>query len=586
MNKHIKRFIGSVSPWFVIGLSAILVVLVLIVAFLNYDRERRHMGRLLKEKGATVIAAIEAGTRTGTMGVMDGSGKFQALLHEIALQPDILYLALVAPSGEILIHSDKKEMGKDFIAPQNGKVVGASAEPEWRIVQRPDFPKSFEVYKLFQPTLQMPRHLHTEKMASADRVKGQLPIGLVMEPKPLPTIVIGMGDSAFAEAIREDLILTLSTSGVLLFLGFGGLVSLFWLQSSARSKRLLQDNQALTLEVVANIPEGIIVCDLGGVITFVNPIAAQLLGFTTISLVGKASVDVLPQDMLALCTTIDKDKHVAEQELQLGGNGEDYLFVSVVTTKIITEGGTPVGHLFMIRDLSQEKQLQDALRRADRMAAIGHLAAGVAHEVRNPLSSIKGYATYFGSLFSEDSENRKAADIMTNEVDRLNRVISELLEVARPTDIVTRKTDFRALVDSSLRLVKQEATGAGVLIVSDIDAGIDMVNIDPDRITQALINLYINAIQSMPNGGELAVSALRQGADITLLVRDSGTGLKEDIHGRIFDPYFTTKKTGTGLGLAIVSKIIEAHGGAIIVESTSTKGTTFSITLPVQGRDE
>lgn len=591
MKKRLKVFLGNVSPWFVIGMSLILTVVVLVVAFMNYNREQRHMSRLLTEKGTAIIKAIEAGTRTGMMGMLGGSENFQVLLREIASQPDILYIVIANSSGEVLAHSDKGKINTSFITPVLLSDLKVNTETKWRVLERPDSPKSFEVYNLFlpiDPHDQKTQNSFDKRKHGRDHLNDSAWIhigeqGQILNPTEPPVIFIGMGYGAFDEAISEDIVLTLSTSGILLLLGFGGFVSLFWLQRSARSEKLLQDTRALTSEIVANIPDSIVICGMDERISFVNKVAIRTLGMTKEDgalVVGKMAKNVLRPNLWELRSLINKSRPVVEQELELDIGNFMQLPVSVVVTEIISDDSTFVGQMFIIRDLSQVKQLLDDIQKADKMAAIGHLAAGVAHEVRNPLSSIKGYATYFGTLFSEDSENRKAADVMTAEVDRLNRVISELLGVARPTDIILRNTNLPSLLQSSLRLVKQEAEGAKVTISLDIGPGVDDISADPDRITQALINLYINAIQAMPDGGELNVVARQRGSHFLLQVADTGAGLPNGVRSRIFDPYFTTKQTGTGLGLAIVYKIVEAHDGTIEVEYTGEHGTSFSLSIP------
>ena len=202
------------------------------------------------------------------------------------------------------------------------------------------------------------------------------------------------------------------------------------------------------------------------------------------------------------------------------------------------------------------------------------------------MSSIKGYATYFGSLFDEGSDKKKAADVMTAEVERLNRVISELLEIARPSDLKPQETDIAFLIASSIRLIKQEAESSGIRINTRVAENITPVRLDPDRITQALINLYINAIQAMPEGGILDIKAVEKTSGIEISVTDTGIGIPDDKIGKIFDPYYTTKNTGTGLGLAVVQKVVEAHGGSVEAQQSGDKGTQFIITLPRNKKNE
>jgi len=606
MRSRFKTLLGNVSPWIVIGMSLILVVVVLALAFINYNREKKYMERALSEKGGALIKSFEAGIRTGMMGMMGAGPNLQVLLQETASQPDILYIAIVDSTGRLLAHSDASRIGQELLTPQVLAMLKPSKEIQWRVITRTGKPKAFEVYKLFLPVRSSdnqnrPSSMMNNRMRQmmggrfGNRMDNNrrewwqpgwmrgLDQNRILDPERRPVIMIGMDSTPFEEAINEDITMTATMSGILMLLGLAGVVSLFWMQSHLHSRKLLQDTQALTAEIVINIPEGIVVCGPDENITYVNSIALQMLGADSTApaaIQGRPAPDLLPPPLWQLHDRVNKDQRVVEAELELTTGGRTKLPVAAVVTDIITEQGVTVGRLFMLRDLSQLKQLQEDIRKADRMAAIGHLAAGVAHEVRNPLSSIKGYATYFGTLFPEGSDNRKAAEVMTSEVDRLNRVISELLEMARPADIKRKETDIGTLLESSLRLVKQEAEGAGVTIVVEAVPAIGSLLVDPDRLTQALINLYVNGIQAMPNGGELTVSVRLQGKNLLLRISDTGTGLAPEGMMQIFNPYYTTKQTGTGLGLAIVQKIVEAHGGRIEVERTGSDGTTFLLAIP------
>ncbi|KAF5031052.1 Adaptive-response sensory-kinase SasA [anaerobic digester metagenome] len=252
--------------------------------------------------------------------------------------------------------------------------------------------------------------------------------------------------------------------------------------------------------------------------------------------------------------------------------------------------GDDAGAILILRDLREVRRLQDEVRRREKLAAIGSLAAGVAHELRNPLSSIKGYATYFGSRFDEGSEDREAARVMVQEVERLNRVISDLIGLARPSDIAPRPVDAGFLVHHVLRLVRQDAAHRGVTVRVEPDGAQDgavgslpRAMLDPDRFSQALLNVFLNALEAMPSGGELSVRlAVAPGNRIAVAVRDTGTGIAPEHLATIFDPYFTTKSQGTGLGLAIVHKIVEAHGGEVSLRSALGQGTEITFLLPAE----
>lgn len=235
----------------------------------------------------------------------------------------------------------------------------------------------------------------------------------------------------------------------------------------------------------------------------------------------------------------------------------------------------------------QVRILEEEVRRKEKLAAIGNLAAGVAHEIRNPLSSIKGYATYFGQRFPDGSEDREAAQVMVREVDRLNRVITDLIGLSRPTDVRVEPVDALAVAEHALRLLRQDAENRKVRLRLDAAPRLPLVLLDGDRFGQALLNVCLNAIEAMPQGGELALSLkpVSHGKRLCFEVRDTGTGILPEHLGHVFDPYFTTKGQGTGLGLATVHKIVEAHGGEISVASRHSSlgapsGTVFRIVLP------
>ncbi len=235
----------------------------------------------------------------------------------------------------------------------------------------------------------------------------------------------------------------------------------------------------------------------------------------------------------------------------------------------------------------QVRELEEEMRRKEKMAAIGNLAAGVAHEIRNPLSSIKGYATYFGERFPEGSEDRQAAYVMVREVERLNRVITDLIGLSRPTDVRAVAADIEPVLEHIVKLLRQDAEKNAInLSIQKPKKPLPKVLLDVDRFGQALLNVCLNAIEAMPEGGELDLTVYVKGKKMYLEVRDSGLGIEQKHLTHIFDPYFTTKGQGTGLGLATVHKIIEAHAGEISIVSKhhaehEQSGTTCLIILPL-----
>jgi two-component system sensor histidine kinase HydH len=230
------------------------------------------------------------------------------------------------------------------------------------------------------------------------------------------------------------------------------------------------------------------------------------------------------------------------------------------------------------------KRLQAEAQRNERLTALGRLASGVAHEIRNPLSTIKGVATYLAKRMQPGGREEEAANAMMSEVDRLNRVVSELLDFARPAAIIPAENNLREVVDRALRLAEADIRAKRIKVHIEESPGFPPVFISPERFTQVLLNLFLNAVQAMEADGELRVAMRRNPGDgvFSVSVADNGKGIPEDEQAAIFTPYFTTKPSGAGLGLAIVHQIVEGHGGSIRVDSAPGAGAEFTVTLPLK----
>lgn len=253
----------------------------------------------------------------------------------------------------------------------------------------------------------------------------------------------------------------------------------------------------------------------------------------------------------------------------------------------VVMAATVLAQFWFRRYQRSRKQLQEATARKEKLVALGHLAAGVAHEIRNPLSSIKGLAKYFAERTPADGEAHQLAQVMAKEADRLNRVVSELLELVRPAHLKYQSVDLNEVITHSLQLVSQDAASRAITLAFTAQPALCRIQADPDRLKQVLLNLYLNAIHAIGRAGVITVAVSECGdGRVKVSVADSGKGMTAEQLQAIFTPYFTTKADGTGLGLAVVQNIVEQHGGTIDVESTPGKGALFTLYLPVNGQQK
>lgn len=225
-------------------------------------------------------------------------------------------------------------------------------------------------------------------------------------------------------------------------------------------------------------------------------------------------------------------------------------------------------------------QTEEQLRRADRLSALGELSAGMAHEIRNPLGSIKGAVEIIKDDYTAEEAKYEFIQILIRETDRLNQIVQEFLGFAKPKNPELQFVDLNESLESVLTLAAQQARKAGVKVEKKLDPAIGKRSLDAGLLKQAFLNLILNAIQAMPDGGSLSVeSSLRNGA-LEVTIADTGIGIPEENRKKLFSPFFTTKKNGTGLGLAITYRIIENHRGVIDVASRPGGGTAFTVRIP------
>lgn len=231
----------------------------------------------------------------------------------------------------------------------------------------------------------------------------------------------------------------------------------------------------------------------------------------------------------------------------------------------------------------------ESMKRAERLSALGQLSAGLAHEIRNPLASIEGAAAVLQRESPSEERRLEFLDIIQKESRRLDGLLTRFLKFAKPPDPDLRLVGIDPLLDSVITLARHAVGVRRLALRKSVPADMPAIECDPEQMTQVLLNLVLNAVQAMPEGGTVVLAARREVGGITIDVEDEGTGIHRDDVERVFDPFFTTKDTGTGLGLSVADQLVRQHGGTLTISRNSPRGATFRILLPerptVHGND-
>lgn len=236
--------------------------------------------------------------------------------------------------------------------------------------------------------------------------------------------------------------------------------------------------------------------------------------------------------------------------------------------------------MMMLRDVTERKEMELQLRKSDTLNVVGELAAGIAHEIRNPMTALKGFIQLLqGSI---DGDYSMYFNVIMSELKRIESIITEFLVLAKPQAVQYKQNDICKIMQDTIDLISAQAMMHNVQIIADFERALPPVYCEPNQLKQVFINILKNAIEVMPKGGDITVRIARAGCHVRISITDQGCGIPKDKIKKLGEPFYTTKERGTGLGLMVSYKIIEEHQGKIDVESEVGVGTTFHITLPIE----
>lgn len=563
----------------VLGLLAAVLVLLTVVAvttYFNLDRSTKQAERVLAAQSSAIVSGLAAGLRTGWRHWVWRADSLQGLVQEMSQTGDVAFIALLNKEGQVLAHSDPNLTGQRlnrsgviFSRLESGRVTGWFSPKGYYLAGRRLGPAEFGVLKhrgRMDPRLMARQDL----LNRAERLRPYV-------------ILAGLKTKAYREARRSQLQHALVMAGLLFVLGSGAIYFIFVIQNYRTIDRTLSDLNTYTAQIVDSMPNGLVTLDAQGGPVMLNRAAREIFGWggrPEKALSGDPAIKALNREFGSRLT---QGRTVLEQEFEAPGPQGHALPLAVSAAPVPAGalGETGPGTVFILRDLRRIRELEDQVRQSEKLAAVGRLAAGVAHEVRNPLSSMRGLARFLARDLDEKSREAEYLKVMVEEIDRLDRVITGLLDFARPRQPDLKPLDLNETARHTMDLITDDARHQGISVRGDMAPQKPVILADRDQAVQAMLNILLNALEAMPEGGRMTVSTNMDKDQAVFAVEDSGPGIPPGERSKLMDPFYTTKKKGTGLGLAQVAGIMEAHGGRVEIGGEPGLGTRAALHFPL-----
>ena len=361
----------------------------------------------------------------------------------------------------------------------------------------------------------------------------------------------------------------------------------------------LADLKSYTDSILESLTSGIITLDLDGRVVTMNPAAELLTGLFAAEATGRYCTEIFshsPEVVEILMETLASRTVVASTFLMLRRRNGTSLAIELSTAPLGEAGGKDLGAVGVFKDVTVVHELEAQLRRSDRLAALGTLAAGLAHEIKNPLTSLRTFTRLVSRRFNDERFRQTFERVVPRELERINRIVERLLELARPRRLSLKPVQLPALLERVVELYANQIETKQIMVLREYARDLPTVQGDGEHLYQAFLNLVTNALEAMGTGGRLTLragwsedrdwlSSSRRAPkrSVKVEIEDTGTGIPPAEADKIFNPFFTTKEGGTGLGLALAHKIIEDHDGSVTFRSSPGAGTTFRLLLPVIG---
>ncbi|MCE5333776.1 MAG: HAMP domain-containing protein [Desulfobacteraceae bacterium] len=608
---------------FIILTSSLVTLLLAILAIAVGVQQSREIRSQVERRGMGIAQSLAATSKSALT-----TYSYVALSQtasQAAQDPDLAYVIIHDKEGRVAGHSSRRDVEGTFLQDDVSRrallskdmliqnvVLADGATPALELAVPVSVPGSDRIWGVVRVGMSLdPMHRQIRNIQLMIAGVGILALsfsvlGCIWLARRITNpvgLLVNATVSAARGELEQEIHIATGDEVEVLADNFTIMIREILLQRGKLEQQLLEITalQRYLNKLLTTMSDGLLSVDLSGNLVTVNPAACEILEISPGTGESRQVEHLLPNapELLRFIRAhLSPPRSAGQAELHVGPENEGKIIIAA--SSILTdEGNAPQQIIVNIHDITELKRLEARFRQTERLAALGTLSAGMAHEIRNPLSAIKTFVQLLPRKLEKPGFLEKFNRTVPRELERINRLIEDLLELARVPRYHFTPIQVRSLLEHAAELFEEELLLHKITLHMDIAAGLPLIWASPDQLTKAFNNLMQNAIQAMPDGGDLHVRAFpgpppdglpgpgdvqrdRKKSWLNLVFSDTGVGIKAEDMKAMFNPFFTTKDSGTGLGLAITHKVITEHGGQIEVKSAPGLGTCFTVLLPVK----
>ncbi len=556
--KKLKILFQKNNIYLVLIVTILFVFILSYISYYELRREKNYLWELARSEGLNIAFSIQ------TLGgeFILNRGILKEVLH-LFQKEGITFIDVVDRNGVIRISTDEQRTNQQ---------VGIKYPGSVNYIQTHDS-KNHRVLQIIKP------------FSFDDHFSSDLFGYLFLQDKYL-SIGINLEDYYMRYSqIKQRVLLNYL---VILMFSLLAVYMIFRIQESLVTRRTLNNMKDYTTKLLETMDSGVISINKQNMIKTFNKKSEDIFQLKRDEVIDREADQVLPikvRNKSIYQLGIQENKKI-EDEIEYVTGNHTRKILELNTSILSSDNDQAGGMVILVRDISRIKKLSEEINRNKRLASLGKLSSGIAHEIRNPLSSIRGLAQFLFQSSAESDEHKEDLKIILNEVDRLNQLINEILDFSRPKKLEISHFSIQEMIKELIQLLKLENREKEISFQLSLYQKELFIDADRNQVRQALINILLNSIQAIPQKGKISISlektTFKDEDMIQIVIQDNGSGIDSTDLSHIFDPFFTTRSDGSGLGLSIAHNIIEMHQGTIKVESEKGEGARISICLPIR----